>query len=175
MIKSLFRISVAGLALMTLGCATASAASKESDEGNETTIAYKDAPKAVRRTLWRESEGFVITSIDIEQHDGKMVYEADVTIDDTNYEILVNKKGLLLSKAIDNEEDENSDGKAAEKGEGKKVKDDDKPAAKSDADKGREHKDVDSEDEDKGSAKADSDQDHKADKEDGEKEGADKD
>src|SRR5277367_3795181 len=94
--KSLFGICLTGLALMTLGCAIASAASKESDEGNETTIAYKDAPKAVRTTLWREAEGCVISTVDIEEHDGKKVYEADVTIDDTNYEILVNKKGLLL-------------------------------------------------------------------------------
>lgn len=72
-------------------------------------IKLEDAPSAVRKTLKREAQGGKIETVDIETRDGRIVFEADVKIDGTNYEILVAKDGRLISKAIDEEEEEDDE------------------------------------------------------------------
>jgi hypothetical protein len=109
-----------------LSSAVVRAESKESEE-SEQTISMKEAPKAVRQTIKREAEGAKVATVDIEADKGKLVYEADAIIDGTNYEILVDTNGRLLSKAIDNEDEE---AKPAAK-ERKDSDDDDKEAVKS--------------------------------------------
>jgi hypothetical protein len=90
-------------------------------EEDEIKIKFADAPSAVRKTLKREANGGKIETIDIETRDGKLVFEADVKIDGTNYEILVAKDGRLISKAIDDEE-EDEDDEEEEEHEGEKEK-----------------------------------------------------
>lgn len=107
------------LALLTVGLLGTSApwlrAAEEEDEGKEVKIKFSECPPAVQKTLLRESFGAKIESVDKETHkDGKVIYEADATIDGTNYEIQVSPEGKLIVKKIDNEADE-----AKEKGKNK--------------------------------------------------------
>jgi len=105
-------VGAASLALTNIGLSSARAA--EDKEQDEQKISFKDAPKAVRKTLKRESNGTPIKTLDKEKLNGKTVYEADVEIDDHNYEIVVDPKGLLLSKKLDNEADEKGGAREAE-------------------------------------------------------------
>ena len=105
--------------LLTIGLLVTSAAclraAEDEDEGKEIKIKFTECPPAVQKTLMRESFGARITSVDKEtRKNGKVVYEADVMIDDTNYEIQVSPEGKLIVKKIDNEADE-----AKEKGKNK--------------------------------------------------------
>jgi hypothetical protein len=134
MTKYWIRMGLASMAVTLLSSAVVRAEGKESEE-NEQTISMKEAPKAVRQTIKRETEGAKVASVDVEADKGKLVYEADAVIDGTNYEIRVDQNGRLLSKAIDNE-DEDAKPTAKEK---KDSDDDDKEAVKS-------HKDSDDDD-----------------------------
>jgi hypothetical protein len=100
----------------------------EGKEKGVTVIKFSEAPGAVQKTLKREAFGAKIAKVDIESHDGKKVYEADVEIDGKNYEILVAKDGTLISKALDEEEEEGAEREKEhkkEKGKEKKEKEDD--------------------------------------------------
>jgi hypothetical protein len=85
-------------------------------------IQFSDAPPAVRKTMKREANGGKIETVDIQTHDGKLVFEADVKIDGTNYEILVAKDGRLISKAIDEEEEDEDEAEDEDKGNKEKQK-----------------------------------------------------
>lgn len=102
-----------------LGATTLFGAEKgeKEDEGKEVRIKFTEAPAKVQQTLTYEAHGAKIESIDKEGKDGKIVYEADAVIDGTNYEIRVDAKGKLISKAVDNEEDEKKANKKGEKEE----------------------------------------------------------
>ena len=106
----------------------------EGKEENEKKVQFADLPMAVRKTFKREANGSAIKAVDVEKVSGKTVYEADVIIGGTNYEILVNKSGLLISKKIDNE-DEEKDSKATAKSKKPSKEeadeDDDKASSKS--------------------------------------------
>lgn len=107
---------VALLAVVGVICtSTAMLRAEEEDEGKEVKIKFSQAPEAVQKTLTKEAEGATITTLDKETHkDGKVFYEADVKIDGTNYEIVVNADGKLIHKKIDEEENEKK-GKEKEK------------------------------------------------------------
>lgn len=76
------------------------------DDEEETEIKFADAPAAVRKTLERESGGAKIDKVDKVSNEGRTLYEADVKIDGKTYEIVVTAEGLLLSKELDEDEDE---------------------------------------------------------------------
>ena len=103
-------IAVLSVATFSMSCQSARPNSEEKEE-NEQKVAYAQCPEAVQNTLKREAMGQEIKSVDMEQLKGKTVYEADVKIEGHNYEVLVDPKGILLSKKLD-EEDE---GKASDK------------------------------------------------------------
>lgn len=90
-----------------IGTSTLLARADEEDEGKEVKIKFSQAPEAVQKTLMEEAHGQTIKTLDKEtQKDGKIVYEADVKIDGTNYEIVVAEDGKLIHKKIDEEENE---------------------------------------------------------------------
>jgi uncharacterized membrane protein YkoI len=74
-------------------------------EGEVTEVKLVDCPATVQKTLKREANGADIDVVDKETKNGKAIYEVDVKIDGKNYEIRVAEDGLLISKALD-EEDE---------------------------------------------------------------------
>jgi uncharacterized membrane protein YkoI len=68
-------------------------------------VKLAECPAAVQKTLKREANGADINVVDKETKDGKAVYEVDVKIGGKNFEIRVAGDGILISKALD-EEDE---------------------------------------------------------------------
>ena len=114
--------SVSLLAL-SMSCA-AMGGDKEKGEGkeeNEVKVALDQVPAAVQATLKEEAKGVAITEVDKETDDGKTVYETDVVIKGKNYEIKVAEDGTLISKKLENDDDEK--GEKDEKG-GKEDKED---------------------------------------------------
>jgi len=102
--SSYVAIAVLSLATVSMSCQSARP-NREEKEENEQKVAYAQCPEAVQKTLYREGRGQEIKTVDMEQLKGKTVYEADVKLDGHNYEVLVDPKGMLLSKKLD-EEDE---------------------------------------------------------------------
>ncbi|HZL36558.1 MAG TPA: PepSY domain-containing protein [Tepidisphaeraceae bacterium] len=94
---------MAALALTGIRPSTTRAADEQ--EENEVKITFKQAPSAVRKTLKREANGEKIKTVDKEKLKGKTVYEADVKIDGHNYEIVVDRHGLLIHKQLDEGEE----------------------------------------------------------------------
>jgi len=81
--------------------------SKELDEEEEEAeIKFADAPSVVQKTLLREAGGTKIDKVDKLSREGRTLYETDVKIDGKNYEIVVTAEGLLLSKELDEDEEE---------------------------------------------------------------------
>ncbi|HEY3964897.1 MAG TPA: hypothetical protein VGM05_10140 [Planctomycetaceae bacterium] len=76
------------------------------DEDDEVPVKFADAPAAVQKTLQREAAGANIEKVDKLFREGRTLYEADAKIDGKNYEIIVTAEGLLLSKELDDEEEE---------------------------------------------------------------------
>src|SRR5688500_14632103 len=76
------------------------------DDDNEKTLKLSDCPKAVQRTLKREANGSELEEISKEEEDGKTVYEAEAEIDGKDYEIEVAADGTLLSKVLEDDEDD---------------------------------------------------------------------
>jgi hypothetical protein len=126
----------------------AKAKQQEAQEENEEKVSIHEVPAAVGKKLRLEAMGEDIQQVDKQKLDGKTVYEADVMIDGHNYEILVDGKGVLISKKLDEEAAEKAGGKegksanARDEGEKKdkksmKEEEDEKPAKKM-KDKGEE-------------------------------------
>jgi hypothetical protein len=98
---------VAAMALGLLGAAQlVRAEDKEKEEGKEQKVEFKAVPEAVQATLTAEAGGAAIATVDKEEDDGKVIYEADVVIKGKNYEIKVAADGTLISKKLDVEENE---------------------------------------------------------------------
>lgn len=76
------------------------------DEEEEESIKFSEAPAAVQKTLTREAGGAKIDKLAKIASEGRTLYEADVTIDGKNYELTVTGEGLLLSKELEDEEDD---------------------------------------------------------------------
>ena len=100
------RVLVLGIVCASLigaGCAVLRAEDKEE---NEVKVPIDQVPANVKATLLKEAEGVAITSVDKETDKGKVTYEADAKIGGKNYEIKVAEDGSLISKKLDDEEDE---------------------------------------------------------------------
>ena len=94
--------------LAVAGCANMhSSSSKDQDEEkDEVQVKFDDCPALVKATLEKETSNATIETVDKEMKDGKAIYEADATLNGQNWEIKVAEDGTLLSKKVDNEEDE---------------------------------------------------------------------
>jgi hypothetical protein len=81
------------------------------DDEEETPVKFEDVPAAARKTLTREAFGAKFEKVDKLVREGRTLYETDVKIDGKNYSIVVTAEGLLLSKELDEgEDDEKEDG-----------------------------------------------------------------
>ena len=102
------RLPIAILAsTLVLGCSHMN--KEKEDEG--TVVTMDQMPAAARDGLKREAQGATITKVDKESAGGKTIYETDVMINGKNWEIKVDEAGNLVSKKIDNEEDEKNEKK----------------------------------------------------------------
>jgi hypothetical protein len=100
------------IAVSVVGGSSFALRAAEEEEGKEVHIKFSEAPQAVQKTLTAEAFGAKIDGVDKEtKKDGKEIYEADAVIDGTNYEIKVAPDGTLISKKIDNEDNDKKDAK----------------------------------------------------------------
>jgi hypothetical protein len=83
------------------------------DDEITTELKFSDCPVAVQKTLKRESRGAEIETVDKVVNDEKTGYLIDVKIDGKNYALVVAENGILISKLLD-EEDEEGDKKSDE-------------------------------------------------------------
>ncbi len=89
------------LGVLTTGWLVANATEVEKViEIKEVKVKYADCPAAVKKTIKREVIGATINDVFVDSHDDTMVYRADVTFDDKNYDIIVAKNGKLLEKVL---------------------------------------------------------------------------
>ena len=77
----------------------------DEDDEEETDVTLAECPESVRKTIRREAGTGKIEEIERESHGQRNVYEAEVLIDDREYEIVVREDGLLLEKVLDDDED----------------------------------------------------------------------
>ncbi len=68
-------------------------------------VLLSDCPAAVQKTFQREANGADLEEVEKDTDDGETIYEAGVTIDGKEYEIVVAEDGTLLQKALEDEED----------------------------------------------------------------------
>jgi len=122
--SSYVAIAVLSLATVSMSCQSARP-NREEKEENEQKVAYAQCPEAVQKTLYREGRGQEIKTVDMEQLKGKTVYEADVKLDGHNYEILVDPKGMLLSKKLDEEDEAKASDKKPSNAQKNEHEDDD--------------------------------------------------
>ena len=85
--------------LMTISLAGTSA------PANGDEVLLSDCPAAVQKTFQREANGADLEEVEKDTDDGETIYEAGVTIDGKEYEIVVAEDGTLLQKALEDEED----------------------------------------------------------------------
>jgi len=78
-------------------------------EEKETKVAVGDLPEAVRATLEKEAPGAAIEEIEMEEEDGKVVYEIEVKIDGKEVDLEIAADGTLLEKEVDDEQDDDGD------------------------------------------------------------------
>lgn len=109
----------AGIAVLSLGLtgmvASRAAAEEKGKEENEVKMKFDDVPKRVQKTIKREAFKAEVETVDKEEIKGKTVYEADARIGKNNYEIIVAEDGTLLSKKLDNEDEEKGDAREEHK------------------------------------------------------------
>ena len=91
---------------MALGIGCTHKGNGEGKEENEVKLRPDEVPAAARAALEREAGGATINTVDKEMSGGKTVYETDVMMNGTNWEIKVDENGKLLSKKLDPEEHE---------------------------------------------------------------------
>lgn len=87
---------------------------EDDSEEIEVHVSMEDLPRAVRRTLKRESRGGEIKEIELEIEGDRIVYEAEVVYEmedrELEYEIRISLDGILLSKILeDHESDDDED------------------------------------------------------------------
>ena len=77
----------------------------------EVKVSLDQCPEAVQKTLKKASEGGTIEEIEKVTKKDVVVYEADVVIGETTYEVKVAADGKLISKKVDDEDDDNGGAK----------------------------------------------------------------
>lgn len=105
----MLRHSFAALLVLALaGTAGVALAREDDDRGErEVRVRLQDCPQAVQDTIKKEAGNGKILEIEKEtSRDGKVVYEAEIKIDGKIWEIEVAPDGKLLSKELEEEDDD---------------------------------------------------------------------
>lgn len=98
------------IAVLTAGSAgTAGKLALDRDADDEVELSLDQVPAVVRDALVREAGGAKIDTVERETEDGRVVYEAEVTVDGKTLEIEVDATGTLLGVAVDDENDEDDE------------------------------------------------------------------
>jgi|SRR3954468_12194757 uncharacterized membrane protein YkoI len=78
----------------------------EGDDDKETPVAMDQLPAPVKATLMKEAGGGKVDEVVTEMHNGKKIYEADVTADGKKWEIQISEDGQLLKKKLEHDHDD---------------------------------------------------------------------
>jgi len=85
----------------------------EKENEREVEVTMSQLPKAVRKTLKRETRGGEIEELKREIESGRVVFSADVEYETDSgelvYEVEIDENGTLLCKALDEDDDEGDD------------------------------------------------------------------
>ncbi len=79
-------------------------ASAEKDNPERTIVTLKQLPAAVRATLQRESTGGTLGKIEKKIKHNRIIYEADITLDNRNYQAKLTEEGILLKKELEDKD-----------------------------------------------------------------------
>ena len=71
---------------------------KHHDDDKETPVTMDQLPAPVKATLMKETGSGKVDEVVTEMHNGKKIYEADVTADGKKWEIQISEDGQLLKK-----------------------------------------------------------------------------
>jgi len=104
-------ISVVGL-MLCIGC-NGTVVSKQTAE-EEKKVSIAEVPEAVKSTILAEAKGGTIGEIEMENEDGQTVYEAEAVVNGQEVDIKVGADGTLLSKEVENVDDDADDDDADE-------------------------------------------------------------
>ncbi len=74
----------------------------ENNGGNE-QLSLEQVPEPVKATILKQSQGGKIEEIELENENGKTIYEAEIIIDGKEYELKISPDGKLLSKELDDD------------------------------------------------------------------------
>jgi hypothetical protein len=80
-------------------------------EPDEVKMSIDDVPAKVKATILTAVGDGTLKGVDKDSEDGKTTYEADAKIDKKDYEIKVSEDGTLVSKKLDDEDNEKGDKK----------------------------------------------------------------
>jgi len=65
-------------------------------QNSETSVKMKDLPEAVRKTVQQQSKGAIIRGLAKEVEDGKTFYEAELTVNGHNKDVLIDPTGAVV-------------------------------------------------------------------------------
>ena len=75
----------------------------------EVELTLAEVPAAVKATILKEAKGAAIKEVEKETKDGKTAFEAEFVVDGKEVEIMVDPAGKLLSREVEDEEDDEKD------------------------------------------------------------------
>lgn len=80
------------------------------EDENEKVVKMSDCPKAVQKTLKRESRDGKIVEVEKGKVDGKVIFEAEVWFGKKEYEVQVRADGMLVAKILEGQKDDEENG-----------------------------------------------------------------
>ena len=102
--KRLGIFGVLGVAILALSVVAGTELLSQEEE-----VSLDEVPAAVKATILKEADGAEIEKVEREIEDGKVVYEAEFMVDGQEIEIEVAEDGTLLSREVDDEDEEGDD------------------------------------------------------------------
>ncbi|MCK5565852.1 MAG: PepSY domain-containing protein [Planctomycetes bacterium] len=78
------------------------------EHGKDEDLSLDQVPAAVKATIVEQAQDGEIKEIELEDEDGELLYEAKVVIDGQEYELKISPDGTLLSKEVEDDDDESS-------------------------------------------------------------------
>ena len=82
---------------------------EEDEDEDDKQVSISNVPKRVKAAILKQAKGGEIEKIEREKEDGKLIYEAEITVGNKEIELKVARNGKLLGKKVEDEEDEDED------------------------------------------------------------------
>ena len=92
------------LLVAALVCPTVPVSATAFAEGKEKVVKLDQIPAAARRTILKEANGAPVLKVEIEEKNGRSLYEAHIKQGKDEIGILVDAKGALIGKHSEKDE-----------------------------------------------------------------------